>query len=449
MRPFYHIILILFAAILAILSLPSCSSDSNGMDSPEPQQGTIRVNTVAVGGSRAGDDGSSFDNTFMILLWDTSNAALLEKDTYGVPYHRSIAPQPVMFYTRSVYDTRYPYLPENREDRKPNYLYATGYAPGNVLEPMLPKDNNTHNYEILTANVPAEQIGRYDFLGCDLWKDVYKGCQDDPFSQEKNKLYFRHLAAKLTFYADRDKATMENKQFVRNVEITNLRMSIDGGKTWTEMYTPSEFKWEKLESSDFTKAYRAAIDNAKGISGVTSDPNFGYKATKATGFAGAGNSDFVLKKPTVDRVPIGGMDIDSCYVCNPIGDDGKVSIDQPIQIRMDISADMSYHPSFPKPENDHDTNDLTFTRKWENVTVTKIKAIDADGKETTESIKEFKPGHEYRIYIHFFRTGINLVAKEMPWDYGGLHYVTIPGSDPKEENPDDKKDPDPTTPDTP
>ncbi len=436
MKPIDHIIRILFSAIPAVISLPSCSGDGNGMDSPDPLTGTIKINTVAVGGSRTvSNEVSDFDDTFMILLWN-SDAAFLEIDAtdetqYDIPYHRSISPQPVMFYTRSTYDTRYPYLPNNK------ILYATGYAPGNMLEPKLPKDNNTHNYKILKSKVPENQRGRYDFLSCDFWKEVYRGAQDDPFSQDKNKLYFRHLAAKLTFYADRDKETMENKQYVRNVQITKLQMKIGDGE-WETMYTPNEFSWERLTyPGDFTKAYLAAINAAKNIKGnedaQSTYPTFGYKTKSAIGFAGADDSKFVLKKPTVDRVPITGMDIDSCYVCNPIGTDGKVRTGK-IQLRMDISADMSYHPGFPRPEgDDHDTNDLTFTRKWEGVTVSEIKELDEAGNATANNVIEFKPGHEYRIYIHFFRSGIHLVAKEMPWNEGGLHYVTIPGSDP---NPD-------------
>ncbi len=54
-------------------------------------------------------------------------------------------------------------------------------------------------------------------------------------------------------------------------------------------------------------------------------------------------------------------------------------------------------------------------------------------QETTQPIRMFKPGNEYRIYIHFYRTGVNLTAQELPWNYGGPHYIEIEGGDKQPE----------------
>jgi len=431
MKRIDHIIGIASAALLAGSLPASCVYD----DGNDPQPATIRVNTIAVDGARAASEAGG-DNTFMVLFWQLT--AHLETaddaETWRVPYLAGHAPQPVAFYKNSAFDTHFPY--PGPEDA---YLHATGYAPGNVLKP-----DAGEGYRRLAATVGDPEKGRYDFLGCDYWKGVFRGSLKDPFAQDKNKLYFRHLAAKLVFYADRDKETMENKQYVRNVRIENLRMSIDGGRTWTEMYTPSAFEWKVLSpEADFTESYRKTIATVQGIPGnegaADSGPAAGYKASEAEPFAGEG-SDFVLQKGNADRVPIDGMVIDSCYVCNPMAD-GAPRTDRPIRLKMDICAEMSFDPNFPKSGDGQSADALTFTRKWTGVELGAIYRVElgADGKaaETQQPVELFKAGSEYRIYIHFHRTGVNLAARELPWSFGGPHYIVIPGGD--KQQPEEEK----------
>lgn len=404
--------------------LPSSCIYDDGSDSGPA---TIRVNTLAVDGTRSSEGG---DNTFMVLFWQQTThlaSASGKASLWQAPYLAGHAPQPASFYKSSVFDTRFPYpAPED------TYIYATGYAPGNVLKP-----DTEYGYRRLTATVGDTEKGRYDFLGCDFWEEVFKGSLKDPFAQDKNKLYFRHLAAKLVFYADRDRKTMENKQYVRNVQVKNLRMSIDGGNTWTPMYTPHTFEWKELAETDFTESYKKTIAAVRSIEGNESaegtSPQAGYKAVAAEEFAGE-DSDYVLQRNATDRVPIDGMDIDSCYVCNPIDEDGNVKNSVPIRLKMDISAEMSFDPNFPMNDGSGSTtDDLTFTREWKGVTLDAIHQVkigsNGEVQTTDTAIDEFKPGNEYRIYIHFHRTGVNLVARELPWNYGGIHYITIPGGD--------------------
>lgn len=416
-RSIDHIIAILSAALLAGVSLQSCAADESG----EPQTATIAVNTLAVDDARAGS--TEGDNTFMVLFWMHMASEDLAGTTSAplvYPYLAKHAPQPVAFYKNLVYDTKYPYPSFDN-----SYLYATGYAPGTVLKP-----DETEGYRKLTATVDNTKKGRYDYLGCDYWPEVFRGNLEDPFAQDKNKLYFRHLAAKLVFYADRDQESMENKQFVRKVEIKNLRMSIDGGTTWTAMHTPSAFEWKTLDpTADFTASYTKVIGTVKLIEGnkdvegvAKSHPVAGYKASADETFAGAG-SDFVLQKGNTDRVPIDGMVIDSCYVCNPILN-GSVQANKPIQLKMDISAELSFDPTFSQGTGSS-TSDLTFTRVWEDKVLT-IYQTDSNGKpQTTQPVSEFKPGNEYRVYLRFYRTGVNLAGLELPWNFGGSHYINI------------------------
>jgi len=430
---------ILGATLLAAAAFAACSSD--GEETPKYPDDTICVNTLAMDGAGAAstDEG---DNTFMVLFWKGDEGKQLVETDFATtadwpsPYLAELAPQPVAAYERLAYDTRYPYpmYPE----KETTYLYATGYAPGRVLKPQ-----KADNYRTLVADytpnagetnpaVATAQRGRIDFLGCDAWSDIYRGSRADPFAQDKNKLYFRHLTAKLVFYADRDKASMENEQFTRNVKITNLQMSIDGGTNWTSMYTPSTFEWQGLSyPKDFTPSYTKTIGTVKAVPGnmdvnAESRPKAGYKAVVADAFAGD-DADFVLQKNATDRVPIDGMVIDSCYVCNPI-EDGKVQSGTSIKLKMNITALMSFDPNFPMPDEAGDPTgeNLTFNKTWEGMTV-EVKEVDNDGNKTETSVTEFRPGYEYRVYIHFHRTGVDLVARQLPWNDGGSHYIPIPG----------------------
>lgn len=431
MKRIEHIIITALSVLLAGLSITSCIYDDE-VDSD--LSGTISINAAVVAGTRTAPIAEKSDNTFMVLFWLDEHKENLEQPQDGMtlppPYLAKEAPQSVSFYSNTVYDTGYPYpYPETR------LLYATGYAPSSVL-------TAGQNYRTLTVSIPEkdknQKLGRCDFLSCDIWSDVFKGSQSDPFAQDKNKLYFRHLAAKLVFYADRDEKSMENSQYVRNVQVTNLRMKV-GNAEWSDndcMYTPSEFIWQKLEPSDFTESYLTIIDNITkldGNSGVSTKPKAGYKASKSEPFAG--NSSYVLQRNPIDRVPIYGMVIDSCYVCNPLVD-GMPQTGK-IQLKMDISAEMSYDPNFPAEANGSDNGNITFTRKWNDVVLDAIYpvTIGADGKAQVtkdplpDPVVEFKAGNEYRVYINFNRTGVDLVAKELPWNYGGIHYITITGDD--------------------
>jgi len=435
MERIYHIIRVAAATLIAGLSLPSCIYD-NG-NGPESGTETIGINAAMVTGGRRAPNphADRSEESFMVLFWLQEQRAALELspeigNAWSAPYLAKEAPQPVSFYDESVYDTGYPYpFPEDR------LLYATGYGPAGVITPG-------DNYRVLTVNIPEaskqQKVGHYDFLGCDAWCDIYRGSQADPFSQNKNKLFFRHLAAKLVFYVDRDEVSMENKQFVRNVQVKHLRMKI-GDAEWTDndcMYSPGEFTWSLLDpDNDFTKSYLTVIADKKQLRGnthVTTDPAAGYKATVSMPFAGL-NSDYVLQRNAIDRVPVDGMVLDSCYVCNPIVD-GTVQTGT-IQLKMDISADLSFDWDFPLADSESTTDGLTYTREWKDVTLNAIYEMetDADGnvQPTERTVTEFKPGNEYRVYITFSRTGVNLVAKELPWDYDGIHYVTIIGGDPQ------------------
>ncbi len=407
------------ATLLTSLMLPSCVYDS---ETPDNASGSILVNTKIVDGSRSEVAAEEGDNTFMVLLWnDYAHLESGSTATWRAPYIAGHAPQPVPFYEHTVYDLRYPYPDAS------SYIYATGYAPGLVLKPVQNGD-----YSRLVATVSSVEKGRYDFLGCDLWPEVYRGSQSDPFAHDKNKLNFRHLGAKLMFYADRDRESMENKQFVRNVRITKLYMSTDGGANWIAMQTPLQFKWGGLTDGDFTSAYNKTIDIVRSIKGnegaANTRPQAGYHVAATEDFAGD-DAAFILQRNAVDRVPIYGMKIDSCYVCNPIdAASGNPVVNQPIRLKMDITAELSFSFDFPKGDPST-TDDLTFTRTWPGVELGAIYEVNDKGEATTASVSRFKPGNEYRVYIHFSRTGVNLVALQLPWNYGGVHYITIPGGD--------------------
>jgi len=418
-------ILTRFAATASLAVLTAACGGDGRPDGPLPAAATsVKVNTAVAGvASRGAVTGG--DNTFKVLFWRDAEhleSASADPVLWLLPYLASHAPQPVSFYGVSVYDTSYPY---------PSYdepLYATGYSPGSVIS-YSPDDG----YRKLTVGIDDPDMkGRFDFLGCDVWREVFRGNLSDPFSQEKNKLYFRHLASKLKFYADRDRATMEKRQYVRNVQIRDLRMSTDGGVHWTPMHTPAAFEWKTLDPGEFTSAYLKVINAARSVAGneaaASTFPKAGYVTTESEKFAGEG-SGYLLARGNTDLVPIRGYDIDSCFVCNPISG-GIVTQNMPIRLKMDIRAEMSYDQSFPEPDNESVTDNLTFIKEWKGVELSAIDKVDESGTIVAgDPVKLFKPGNEYRVYIHFSLTGVSLAAREMPWNYAGIHFVPIVGGD--------------------
>ncbi len=97
---------------------------------------------------------------------------------------------------------------------------------------------------------------------------------------------------------------------------------------------------------------------------------------------------------------------------------------------MDITAELSFNPEFPASSSTGSTTDeITYTHTWRDMELEAIYQVDANGNKTAQTVHEFKPGMEYRVYIHFFRKGVNLVAIEQPWNVGGVHYISISGSD--------------------
>lgn len=464
-RKLSDIIKLTTAALLGLLALQSCIYDYAPDDAESDAPESIRINTMLAGSRNprestpvpTSEEGSG--QSFMVLFWQREEFLIDPEQSSSfwlAPYLASPAPKAVTEYAELTYDTNYPYP---FQETTPLYrLYATGYAPADVLK----HDTNKGYNRLYVPAAPADGTdkldrGRYDFLGCDAWNEVFQGCQNAPFAREVNKLIFHHLAAKLLFCADRD-STMQNSQFVRNVEISNLRMSIDGGTTWTPLHTPSEFKWVVYSESDknqFSKAYTEAIKAAQTLNGVTTKPAAGYKTVASEPFSDA--TGFTLMRRTIDggisldRVPISGQRLDSCYVCNPYVN-GTEQTNLPIRLKMDISAaELSYDLSFPNADEDTETvkgntnDNVTFTRSWPDVEVKAIYETKSDGTASENTITSFRPGREYRIYLHFNRTGVNLVAREHPWNIGGLHYIGIIGSDTKPTpEPTPKPTPEPT-----
>lgn len=468
MKRIAHILISAAAAILTGTALPSCIYD-DGYDTHELPD-NIHINTGTLDNAIA--IAADPYNTFRLLFWmegekNTDHLATPSGDPWKtLPYLSVGAPQAVPFYTSSVFDTGYPYpYPDN------SLLYATGFAPDGILSPAENTDGNppsaddinnkNFSYHKLKAaktdgsELSGAELSHIDFLTCDYWPEVYRGSKVDPFAQPKNKLYFRHLAAKLVFIAIRD-PQMENRQHVRNIKIKNLQMSTDGA-SWGDMWAPCTFEWQALRPDDFSATYNSIIGKITAIPGNgqarDTKPLAGYKATAAKPFAGkpgdGTTGDYVLERGDNDRVPIDGQKIDSCYVCNPFPENTPTPAAPGgnIRLKMDIYAELSYDPNYSKPDYPTEetkpdgstttipgstTDNLTFDKEWlGQVTEIKEVIIGADGKPqvSDNKVAEFKAGREYRIYVKFYRTGVSIVAREMPWNYGGIHYITFQGGD--------------------
>lgn len=379
---------------LALFGLSACSSSEE--TELELSAETIKVNTRASNGSRSVETGS-LDSYFSLLFWQETEWKKLASGTEATPLYAGVeAIHPVDYYNSMLYDTQKAYLANTQ-----SYLYATGFAPSSYMTPT------SNSYSVLQVDDQLSDAnrGRLDFMSCDA-RDTQKGSYVDRFGQDKNKLLFRHLTSKLVFVGWRDNS-MEQQEYVRNVRVSNIQMSDENG-SWRAVLTPTQFSWKKIPE--------VAVPSEYGT--PPSDGFYGYVATKVKDFS----PQIAPENPNDQLFLDVDNPIDSCYLISEPNEDGSMKeVTAGIKLKMDIYADLSFSKDFTN-------GPVTKDKVWKNQEVT-IYAVDASGNLTSNPITAFQPGREYRIYIYFYRTHVYLVAKEEPWQQGGVHYVPIVGED--------------------
>lgn len=394
-RPFLWL-----AACTLALSLTGCSHEVE--DTPPYSGESIQLNMLAGSTREAGIESNAL-NWGPTLFFFTeaqynqaapteTNAATPSLTSANCTYLLS-APEDVDTYSSALYDTGKKYPTDGSS------LYAAGYAPTGMLKP---DDGNNHATLRVDYGENGFLAGSIDFLGCDA-DPVYKGSSSDPFGQPKNVLKFRHLTSKITFYAYRS-AEMADKQYVRNVAITDLKMRYKNTKDTNEgeffkLHTPTKFTWSAPET--MTDNDDEAVQK-----------HWGYKITDSE----VNSNISLIESGKLDGLLVGeerATILSSIYVCDPYPH--TVSDNDRLVLQMTVWAELSPDPAFPK--------EISKDKTWENMTVGIMEF--KNNQETEISVKNFRPGHEYKVYLQFKPTGVFLQGVGLPWIEEGPHYVPI------------------------
>jgi len=327
----------------------------------------------------------------ILFFWEEEvyhefNSNLSGGNLYQSPYLMVHPSRNIDFYRfdSTYYDTQTEY-PLN------SVLYATGFAP--VISPRMDNGGKEDFHELFlfpeneVSNPESrKQIGKTDFLSCD-GKEKHKGSREDPFGVSQAKeLEFRHLTSKIVFIAQRD-SEMGGKEYIKEVSVSDVSVMVEGKER--RLHGPWHFKWSRRDENEY-----------------------GYEPVATLEM----DDERVFEDQYSDMLMLNREHrFDSCYVCNPYMDGKPDTWTGGIRLKMTVEATHSFYVNFEKKER----------RKWENQEVGIYQVDEETGQPTDILIENFEPGKEYRIYLNFYRLGVNLVAQEVDWDEGGLHYVPV------------------------
>lgn len=373
---------LLFLLLVPLLAACDQATDASLSFTDVP----IRVNTSVDGGGStyaAGDEEAWVGEELpaKLFFWHAADFKTLKNTSETnapTPYFTYLMNDAITsfsFADSRWLDTGHPY-PEN-PDKTEAYVYATGYAPRTLL-----KEDETSGFRKLTVTeTDLQKVAHCDFLSCDA-RSQQRGSFEHPFGNTAdNELQFRHLTSKILVYASRHE-TITGQVYVRKVQAT-LKLNNENDK----FHVPKELTWSNL--------------NEKNPDGTD---KWGYQVTEyqelEKGLNFQDNTDDMIMVLQNKR-------IDSCYVCQP----ATVTT---TAVDLSVTAEYSYLQDFSLPYD--------FTWSGTNLP---IKALDENGEETANSIREFKPGYVYEIYLMFYKTGVIVTAREVEWKDGGIHYVPV------------------------
>lgn len=347
-----------------------------------------------------------FSPTVLLLLNNTGSMQLntFNSNTTGsTPYmYRVDVAGHIDDYVGQLYDTGYPYLVKDGTDTDANTLHAVGFSPGGSF--FTPRTTSTGaDYRQINVNWAqfsdaALYQGRIDFLSLDS-KDAFAGSVGAKFNNTSSQLVFRHLTSKIRFVATRS-ADMFNTQYVRDVQITNVRLCYAASgvtptaqdSTWEKFCAPTQLTWKP----------------DAGEAGI-----WGYVRTAMAPLPDA----FTLKIFTTSPVTIErDLPIDSMYVCNHFNETGDIKATGAIYLKMDVRALISHLATFPGAGED---NGLTYHRDWTNLIVP-LRTANASGY-----VQKLVDGEQYTVRLKFVRNGLYLDGQEEEWHDGGTHDIII------------------------
>lgn len=357
---------------------------NSGQLSGEGQPIMVHTRVVADGMLDSGPSGR-------LLFWDSKvfHQAWMGADVNASPLFTVLLDKQINHYTydRHVYyETPYTYPNDFTE------VHATGYAPDNELAPVSGKGFT--ELEVKTRD------GSVDLLTCD-------GCEahsasmkkddesDNTFLQKEKELKYRHLTAKLTFQGERS-ADMVGMVGVRNIRIRFNEPKNEADK----LNVPVKLKL-------YTK--KGAVQEQDYSTYIVSETNvYPYELE-------------MVHKPIIP--PNETVTLGVCYVLS-----GGVDYGESAGQFDPIEGKWVGTPSAGKPQLGITvTAELYDAQSGGNTGafITETWPLDPIKTWETSTGDKFLPGYEYKVTIHFNRTGVALRAEAVPWNCEELHEYPI------------------------
>lgn len=374
---------------MASLSLVACHSGDEWSDEvPHPDDMPIAVHTRVVAEAMLNSGPSG-----RLLFWNNNvfHGSWIESNPNAEPSFTVLLDKEINHYTfdRHVYfETPYTY-PSNF-----GKIHATGYAPDDVLTPVMGKGFTELDVKVTDGSV--------DLLSCD-------GCEahsasmkkdnesDNTFLQKEKELNFRHLTAKLTFLGER------NLDMVGMVGVRKIRIAfINPIEEKDGLVIPKKLKLYTSKGPD--------TDRTKDYTTYTVSETTPYPYDKK-----------LQHKPIIP--PNETVTLGTCYVLSKGIEYGEspglfdpikgewVGTPADAQPKLGIQVTAELYDA----QSGGDTGAYT-TETW---------TLDPIDTWSTHTGDKFLPGYEYKVTITFNRTGVALRAEAVPWNSEELHEYPI------------------------
>lgn len=384
---------ILFTCVVSIGMTAGCNDVYEQQSTDNEASSFISVHTNV--DSKVGEDNAE---RAQLLFWDeeTFHGAWIQKQDEKVASPRFVSTlDNEIDYYKYKYGTGIAFNTKQEYPAGDATIHATGYYPAVALSPETTDDKP--DYSLLLVQT-GYSTGKVDFMTCDGCVN-HSASRDDPFTNSKKELKFRHLMACIIFRGERDKS-MENIVGVKNVKITvyNETQRDNNNKLF---YLPLNFKLVTYNSED--------NDTKKD------------KSTYIIGEYSPAPDTIYIHYPGI--INMGEQrELGACYV---------VSCD------LNYTDSLKYNYVDPFGETDYEPVDETSTPELKikvtadfysisggqtaSTTETWDLVIGGDKWKTYKTGDKFIPGYMYDILLHFKRSGVTVRAEAVPWEDGGIH----------------------------
>lgn len=370
---------ILFTYVFCIGMTAGCNDAYEQQSTDNEAASFISVHTTV--DSKVGEDDAE---RAQLLFWDeeTFHGAWIQNQDEKVasPRFVSTLDNEIDYYSKKTgiaFNTKQEYPTDNDAT-----IHATGYYPAVALSPI---DGNYSKLQVQDGYL----TGKIDFMTCDGCVN-HSASRDDPFTNSKKELKFRHLMACIIFRGERDES-MENIVGVKNVNITVYNEY--------ELYVPTIFNLYTINSETNSEDKSTYIIG--GYSPAPDEISIHYPGIINMGEQRELGACYVVSPDLNYENP------QENYYVDPFGADYNAKGDtKKPRIKIKVTADF-YSVSAGES--------ASTTETWDNL------IIEGNDWKNSNTGDKFIPGYRYDILLHFNRSGVTVKAEVVPWEDGGIH----------------------------